>query len=65
VANVMRPYLESIGLLFKLWYDTPHRATRDADLLGFGASDLTSVTETFRDNAAAAAQYQFSGSYLS
>ena len=40
------------ALLFTLWYDMPHRATRDADLLGFGASDLTSVAETFRDIAA-------------
>ena len=40
------------ALLFTLWYDMPHRATRDADLLGFGASDLDSVAETFRDIAA-------------
>ena len=31
------------ALLFNLWYDLPHRATRDADLLGFGASDLESI----------------------
>ena len=37
------------ALLFTLWYDMPHRATRDADLLGFGASDLESVAQTFRD----------------
>lgn len=37
------------ALLFALWYDMPHRATRDADLLGFGASDLASVARTFRD----------------
>jgi predicted nucleotidyltransferase component of viral defense system len=37
------------ALLFTLWYDMPHRATRDADLLGFGASDLASVVQTFRD----------------
>lgn len=42
------------ALLFTLWYDMPHRATRDADLLGFGASDLTSIAETFRDIAAVA-----------
>ncbi|MDE2003440.1 MAG: nucleotidyl transferase AbiEii/AbiGii toxin family protein [Betaproteobacteria bacterium] len=42
------------ALLFTLWYDMPHRATRDADLLGFGASDLASVAETFRDTAAVA-----------
>jgi hypothetical protein len=40
------------ALLFTLWYDMPHRATRDADLLGLGASDLPSVAETFRDIAA-------------
>ncbi|WP_205204414.1 nucleotidyl transferase AbiEii/AbiGii toxin family protein [Azonexus hydrophilus] len=39
------------ALLFTLWYDMPHRATRDADLLGFGASDLASVARTFRDIA--------------
>lgn len=37
------------ALLFTLWYDMPHRATRDADLLGFGASDLPSVAQTFRE----------------
>jgi predicted nucleotidyltransferase component of viral defense system len=42
------------ALLFTLWYDMPHRATRDADLLGFGASDLASVAETFHDIAAIA-----------
>jgi predicted nucleotidyltransferase component of viral defense system len=42
------------ALLFTLWYDMPHRATRDADLLGFGASGLASVAETFRDIAAVA-----------
>ncbi len=42
------------ALLFTLWYDMPHRATRDADLLGFGPSDLASVAETFRDIAAVA-----------
>ena len=40
------------ALLFTLWYDMPHRATRDVDLLGFGASDLASVAEVFRDIAA-------------
>lgn len=40
------------ALLFTLWYDMPHRATRDADLLGFGASDLESVAQTFREIAA-------------
>lgn len=40
------------ALLFTLWYDMPHRPTRDADLLGFGPSDLASIGQTFRDIAA-------------
>jgi hypothetical protein len=39
------------ALLFTLWYDMPHRTTRDADLLGFGASDLAAIAQTFRDIA--------------
>jgi len=37
------------ALLFKLWYDVPHRPTRDADLLGFGPDDVESVAAVFRD----------------
>jgi predicted nucleotidyltransferase component of viral defense system len=40
------------ALLFALWYDMPHRPTRDADLLGFGASDLATLAQVFRDIAA-------------
>lgn len=43
------------ALLFTLWYDLPHRATRDADLLGFGTGDLSSLAQTFRDIARIAA----------
>lgn len=39
------------ALLFAIWYDLPHRPTRDADLLGFGASDLAAIGQTFRDIA--------------
>lgn len=39
------------ALLFTLWYDMPHRPTRDADLLGFGPSDPDSVAAAFRDIA--------------
>lgn len=42
------------ALLFALWYDMPHRPTRDADLLGFGPSDLRSIEQTFRDIASVA-----------
>lgn len=44
------------ALLFTLWYDMPHRATRDADLLGFGPSDLESIARTFRDIASVEVQ---------
>lgn len=44
------------ALLFALWYDMPHRATRDADLLGFGPSDLESIARTFRDIASVEVQ---------
>lgn len=47
-----RRFLLKGALLFTLWYDMPHRATRDADLLGFGASDLESVAQVFREIAA-------------
>jgi Nucleotidyl transferase AbiEii toxin, Type IV TA system len=40
------------ALLFTLWYDLPHRATRDADLLGFGDSDMASMAAVFKDIAA-------------
>lgn len=44
------------ALLFTLWYDMPHRPTRDADLLGFGPSDLESIGQTFRDIASVAVE---------
>ena len=37
------------AMLFNLWYAMPHRPTRDVDLLGFGASDLKSIAQTFRE----------------
>ena len=37
------------ALLFTLWYDMPHRPTRDVDLLGFGSSSLESIGQTFRE----------------
>lgn len=44
------------AMLFTLWYDMPHRPTRDVDLLGFGASDLDSITQTFKDIASVAVE---------
>ncbi len=37
------------ALLFALWYDQPHRPTRDADLLGFGARGKVNLVLAFRE----------------
>ena len=34
------------GLLFNLWFDVPHRPTRDADFLGFGPMDIKALAQT-------------------
>ena len=39
------------ALLFSLWYDQPHRPTRDADLLGSGPDDAETLIATFSDIA--------------
>jgi hypothetical protein len=36
------------ALLFDLWFDQPHRPTRDIDLLGFGPSDIEHLVEVFQ-----------------
>ena len=37
------------ALLFSLWYDQPHRPTRDADLLDFGPDDIDTAVAAFRE----------------
>jgi len=37
------------ALLFDLWFDVPHRPTRDADFLGFGPQDADALATTMRD----------------
>jgi hypothetical protein len=37
------------ALLFYLWFDIPHRPTRDADLLGFGSAEIPHVEAAFRE----------------
>ena len=36
------------ALLFDLWFDQPHRPTRDIDLLGFGPAELDHLLTVFR-----------------
>jgi len=40
------------ALLFDLWFDVPHRPTRDADFLGLGAIDETSLQAVLREACA-------------
>jgi hypothetical protein len=42
------------ALLFQRWYGQPHRPTRDADLLGFGPGDVTTLVGVFRSIASIA-----------
>lgn len=42
-------YLLKGALLFSIWYDQPHRPTRDADLLGFGPDDVETAVNAFRE----------------
>lgn len=37
------------ALLFDLWFDIPHRPTRDADFLGLGSAELPHLETIFRD----------------
>lgn len=37
------------ALLFDLWFDQPHRPTRDMDLLGFGSAEIADVAAAFRE----------------
>lgn len=47
------PYADSFmlkgALLFDLWFDIPHRATRDVDLLGFGSAELSAIEAIFQE----------------
>lgn len=42
------------ALLFDLWFDIPHRPTRDADFLGFGSAELPHLEAVFKDVCAMA-----------
>lgn len=37
------------AMLFDLWFDVPHRPTRDADFLGFGPMDTEALAGTMRE----------------
>ncbi|MGV8991146.1 MAG: nucleotidyl transferase AbiEii/AbiGii toxin family protein [Thiobacillus sp.] len=37
------------AMLFDLWFDVPHRPTRDADFLDFGPMDVDALASTIRE----------------
>ena len=49
ISQHANSYLLKGALLFALWYDQPHRPTRDADLLGFGPDDVESAVLAFHE----------------
>ncbi len=44
------------ALLFHLWFDIPHRPTRDVILLGFGPAEIPILEAVFRDLCAGASE---------
>ena len=40
ISEYRDQFLLKGAMLFSLWYDMPHRPTRDMDLLGFGPGEL-------------------------
>ena len=54
VSNHADQFLLKGALLFDLWFDIPHRATRDADFLGLGSAELPHIEGIFREICAIA-----------
>lgn len=46
VSPARERFLLKGALLFDLWFDEPHRPTRDADFLGLGAADVEAFAKT-------------------
>jgi hypothetical protein len=51
VSRHREQFLLKGALLFDLWFDEPHRPTRDADFLAFGPADLPAMVATFSEIA--------------
>lgn len=49
VSPAREQFLLKGALLFDLWFDQPHRPTRDADFLGFGPADAAVLARTVAD----------------
>lgn len=49
ISEYKDQFLLKGALLFDLWFDIPHRPTRDADLLGFGSSEIPDIERVFKE----------------
>lgn len=49
ISTVRDQFLLKGALLFDLWFDVPHRLTRDADFLGFGPADGAALTKSIQE----------------
>ncbi len=48
VSEYKNRFLLKGAALFSLWFDAPHRPTKDLDLLGFGPNDILTLEHTIR-----------------
>ncbi|MGD0961914.1 MAG: nucleotidyl transferase AbiEii/AbiGii toxin family protein [Methylomonas sp.] len=49
ISKYAEQFLLKGALLFDIWFDIPHRSTRDADFLGFGSSALPDIEQIFTE----------------
>lgn len=49
VSEQRGQFLLKGALLFDLWFNTPHRPTHDADLLGFGSAEIGHLENLFHE----------------
>jgi len=47
-SKYRKKFLLKGAMLFSIWFDAPHRLTRDLDLLGFGTGDITNLEQVFQ-----------------
>ncbi len=48
ISNYADQFMLKGALLFDLWFDIPHRPTRDIDFLGFGSAELPHIEKLFQ-----------------
>jgi predicted nucleotidyltransferase component of viral defense system len=47
ISEYKDQFLLKGATLFTIWFDAPHRPTRDIDLLGFGSNEIADIEEIF------------------